>query len=257
MARDVRISAEAAAAIGPARASALAAGPDPGRYTCGSCRQPGDADFEPTSILVYRHPGGILSVVCAHAACCPSTVEDRDDFDASVMDQVRVVPVILSGAVRDRWAALVIQPRVPVELAVPTGPDRTSAQVSGWLRDGLSLMGTVPSLPPPAADGWRVVLLAADGTEYLVRVTVLCRSGVPGGPAVVAEDMPIVPVPGWLDIARSRGAVPVYAGLTGLDRTQGQAPYKVARALAAAGGKGLLAGGLAEAAVISLQCEER
>lgn len=207
--------------------------------------------------MVYRHPDGIMSVVCAHAACCPSRVEDRDDFDASVLGQVRVVPVVLTGPDRDRWASLVIQPRVPVELAVPSGPDRTSAQVSGWLRDGLSLMGAAPCLPPPIADGWRVVLLTADDAEDPVRVTVLCQAGTPGGPAIVVEDKPVLPGPEWLGIARSRGSVPVYAGLAGLDQTPYKAPYEIARALAAAAGNGLLAGGLAEAAVITLQGGER
>jgi hypothetical protein len=251
--RDIRISAEAAAAVGPARARAFVAGPDPGPYTCTVCGQPGDADAEPTSIVVHRHPAGIMSVVCAHAGCCPSRVEDRGDFDASQLTQVRVIPVLLAGTDGGDWAVLVVRPRVPVELAEPALPDRTSAHVSGWLRDGLSLMGAVPELPPPPAEGWRAVLLATGGPDTMVWVTVLCP-GSAGEPEAVADDVPILPGRDWLAAARIRGEVAVYAGLlTGLRPAARRTADEIARALADAAGKGLLVGGRAEAVVIGLQ----
>ena len=203
--------------------------------------------------MVYRHPAGILSVVCAHAGCCPSRVEDRSDFDASLLAQVRVIPVLLAGTDGGDWAVLVVQPRVPVELAVPAGSDRTSAHVSGWLRDGLSLMGAVPELPPPPAEGWRVVLLTAGGLAGMVRVTVLCRPSVAGEPEAVADDVPILPGRAWLAAARIRGEVAVYAGLlTGLRPTARRTTDEIARALAGAAGNGLLVGGLAEVVIIGL-----
>jgi len=194
-----------------------------------------------------------LSVVCAHAGCGPSQVENGGDFDASLLVQVRVIPVLLAGADGEDWAVLVVRPRVPVELAMPGWPDRTSANVSGWLHDGLSLIGAVSELPPPPAEGWRVIILAAGGPGGMAWVTALCRPGTVGEPDAVVDDVPIIPGRAWLTAARARGEVAVYAGVfTGLPPAVRRTTDEIVQALAGAADNGLLAGGLAEVAILGI-----
>ena len=60
----------------------VCAGPDPGLFACATCDLSADADTEPVSVLVVRHPstggGKVINILFAHAACSPSAVTESD-----------------------------------------------------------------------------------------------------------------------------------------------------------------------------------
>jgi hypothetical protein len=247
--RDIRISTEAAEAMGPARAQALRAGPEPRQYECVICAEQGDVGNEPTSILVYRYTQ-LINIVFAHAACSPSLVEQRGELDVANVYRTHVTPVLIGDLDSGGWPVLVIEPLYPVDIAGPGGAYGTNSHVSTWLREGLVLMAAL-EIPPPALTGWRVVLVPGDHDDQ-VRVTVQCRVGFPDGPATIADDAPVRPGTPWMAEMRERRQVIVYAGLTDLLDIREKTAENVAMALAAACHGGRLTGGLIEAASIEL-----
>jgi hypothetical protein len=250
VARDIRISAEAAEAMGPARAEQLRAGPEPSRYECVICGSQGDAGSQPTSVVVYQYPQ-VVNIVFAHAACTPSIVEQRGDVDVADLYRAHVTPVLLTEPDDGGWPVLVIEPWYPVEIAGPGGAYGTNTHISAWLREGMTLMAR-PQIPPPPVTGWRVVLVPGDDAGDRVRVTIQCRVGSEDGPATIADDAPIRPGPVWMAEVRARRQVIVYAGLTDLLHIRQKTADNVARAIADACREGVLTGGLVESASVEL-----
>jgi hypothetical protein len=249
VARDIRMSGEVAGVVGRELSDSMRAGPEPGRYECAVCNGPGDADSEATSIVVHRYPQ-YLNVVYAHASCAAPAVVQREGGDLSALYRAHVTPLLITDPDGGGWPVLVIEPLNPAHVISPGAAGLRNLHVSTWLSEGLALMGLPPDIPPPEADGWRVVLMPDDADGNRARVTVHCRLGSPSGPVVIADDAPIRPTGSWINEARERQQVIIYAGDTSLRRIERKTAENVVMAVTEAAYKGLLAGGLAQAAII-------
>jgi hypothetical protein len=247
--RDVRIGDAVLDLLGAARAAALRAGPEPGLFTCAACDLPADADAEPVSVLVVRHPGtagrGVINIRYAHAACAPSAVtvsDSRIDVDL-ILGQVNLIPTLIGGDA----AGLVLEPRFPVLESVDL---QANAHMQLFLSEGLHLLGLsdidFDRLTP--APGWRAVL--APGTHPdQTRVTILCGHREP---RVVASDVGIRPGARWLDLVGASGSIALYAGLIGMLDTPDRDTMTLIHAIGKAAMDGNLTGGLIEAVNIAL-----
>ncbi|MBG0818415.1 hypothetical protein [Planomonospora sp. ID82291] len=255
--RDVRISAEVLAALTPDKVRALRAGPEPGRTQCVRCEQIADADLDPISVVVIRHPtpggGTVTNIVFAHAECSPSTLSDSDvpvDVE-QVMTRMHLIPTLAhrqpNGPV---ITGLLMEPLIPIVEAVEAP---ANAYLQTFLSHGLPLLGpydvdmeylaTVPD--------WRAVLAPGESPEE-TRVTILCeRPGEEHQPLAVISDLVVRPGPQWRQAAAATGELALYAGLIGLRQTRDRDMMTVARAIFAAARAGNLCGGLITAAVIS------
>ncbi|ROO85499.1 hypothetical protein EDD29_3044 [Actinocorallia herbida] len=253
-ARQVVIGAEVAAVLGPEKVAELLAGPEPGEYECVICDGPGDADREPTSVLVRRFPVAeyperpLLNIIWAHEACSPSTVEDRDT-PVSLHHYFRsqhLIPLLLGSETAPR-TALIMEPVMP---ALQNRSTDSNAYVQAWLREGLHLLSVSDLLHPgPDVPEWRAVLMPGDPPDQ-IRVTLVCRAESPR-PFTVGDGLGIRVDRAWLDIAAS-GGITLWAGLTGLLSTPGRDPETILRALADAAHAGTLVGGRIPAVTVGL-----
>jgi hypothetical protein len=251
------MSDEVIEVIGRHKAVELRAGPEPGHYEhCEICHQPGDADTEPTSVLVHLYPrkgaaGSLINILWTHADCAVSTVTRfEEEVDVGPLMGVGLIPILMAGDSDDQGtAALLMEPRLP---AIERTEQHANAHIQRWLANGLSLL-TVHDLdhlrPMP---GWRAVMVPGEHAG-LTRVTVLCRtSGSHSQPITVVSDLGIRVDQAWLGLAATRGQVALYGGLTGVLSTDDRSPLHVIRALVNAARVGTLTGALIEASVITL-----
>ena len=249
MARDVRISDDIVEKLGEDHARELRDGPDPGAFTCDSCKEPGDADTEPTSVVVYAYPG-VVNVVFAHASCAPSTLNWSDD--TSIRDRLRhlhVMPIQFTGQDdedTDNVPILVIAPFYPAS----TKDSLTNVQVRDWLRDGLHLMLSLADTPP-TADGWKA-LFVPGGDLGQTRVTVRCRLNAEDGPVTVVDDVAIRVQGSWIETVKATGQVAIYAGLTQIHKLDDREPVGIAKEIAKAYAAGKMTYGLVEATWIEI-----
>ncbi|MCW2937819.1 MAG: hypothetical protein JWN00_804 [Actinomycetia bacterium] len=254
MTRDIRISDEVLEVVGTQRAQALRTEPlrfpdDPGNYECVECKRPGDADTEPTSVVVYRYTK-LINIVFAHASCAPSTVTHCGDLDMRGIMGTHVTALQLTGEGEEEdKAALVVEPIFPVVSL----ERETNLHVQAWLRAGLHLVTSLEE-PPPHAAGWRAVFLPGDDAEQ-TKVTILALTGSPNGPETIADNAAIRVPADWAEIVRADGRVTLYGGLTSIRRLGDRSPINVARAMATAYQAGMLVGGSIEAVWIDLSAE--
>jgi hypothetical protein len=252
--RDVRIGDAVLDLLGAARAAGLRAGPEPGLFACATCDLSADADLEPVSVLVVRHPstagGRVINILFAHAACSPSAVTESDtQIDVElILGQVNLIPTLIGGGPESSEAAgLVMEPRFPVLESVDL---QANAHMQMFLSEGLHLLGLsdidFDRLAP--APGWRAVL--APGTHPdQTRVTILCGHHEP---RVVASDVGIRPGSRWLDLVEASGSIALYAGLIGMLDTPDRDTMTLIHAIGKAALEGNLTGGLIEAVNIAL-----
>ncbi|MBB4914845.1 hypothetical protein ACFY19_03415 [Streptosporangium saharense] len=251
--RDIRISDEVALVLTAEKVNALRTGPDPGVTQCVTCEGQADADAEPVSVLVVRHPtpgdGTIFNVLFAHAACAPSTVTDSEVvFDlAAMMERMRLIPTVSADDEGPVAAGLLMEPMFP---DVEKAEAPANAYLAAFLRHGLPLLSLhdIDDLTP--VRGWRAVITPGERPR-LLRATITCDSAEPGrGPLIVAADAPIVVDQGWLRIVSASGAIRLYAGLLGIGRSSDRDLMTVVRAIGTAARQGNLCGGLIDAVLI-------
>ncbi|GAB2828956.1 hypothetical protein GCM10022221_29270 [Actinocorallia aurea] len=252
--RQVVIGAAVAAVLGAEKVAELMAGPEPGAYECVICDRPGDADREPTSVLVRRFPVAehpdrpLLNIIWAHEACSPSKVEDRDT-PVSLHGYFRsqhLIPLLLGSETAPR-AALIMEPVVP---SLQNTSTDSNAYVQAWLREGLCLLSVSDLLhPAPHVPAWRAVLMPGDPPDQ-VQVTLVCRAET-ARPLTVGDGLGIRVNRTWLDIAAS-GGLTLWAGLTGLLGIPERDPETILRALADAAHAGTLVGGRIPAVTLGL-----
>ncbi|WP_433237265.1 hypothetical protein ACQPYK_28545 [Streptosporangium sp. CA-135522] len=250
--RDIRISDDVASILTADKINALRSGADPGPAQCVRCEQPADADAEPVSVVVVRHPasggGMVANVLFAHATCAPSAVSDSDVvFDiAAVMERMRLVPTVTAddGPVT---AGLLMEPLFP---GVEKADAPAHAYLTRFLRHGLPLLSVhdVDDLVP--VPRWRAVLTSGE-RPHLLRATITCDGAALGRrPWIVAADAAIVVDRDRVQAASASGVIRLYAGLLGIGQRPDRDLRTVLRAVGTAARRGNLCGGLIEAVLI-------
>ncbi|MFC0037280.1 hypothetical protein [Actinomadura rayongensis] len=244
--RDIRISTEVAARLSAAHIRQLRDGPDPGVYQCCECSAPGDADAEPTSVVVYAYPG-VVNVVFAHAWCSDSALTWKDDPSVRAgLERVHVLPLMFGST---GSAALMIAPYFPAR----TSDFQSNSQIRRWLEDGLHLVLSLDALleEPPPTPGWKAWLVPGDSPGQ-TRLTIRSRLGSPHEPITVVDDIGIRVQGAWTRAVKATGKIALFAGLTEIHKLPDRDPMAIMDELAKAFQAGALTCGLIEADWIEL-----
>lgn len=210
--RDIRVSAEVAELVGAEDLERLRTGAAFGPFNCWRCRQPGDTDREPATVIAERYRQ-TARVTLAHPRCAPSQVVDIDAdgppgmYSPDREGMVAIASIMPLGGLLVPVVAL--ETVTETSIRAPGSGDRVDLLTAYLLASGWTLMGSLDQRPgyPP---GWQ---LQAPARGQLLLTT-------PDGS--VMYDGECGWPPQWRDAAREWGYSVVLAGSIGLYATRGR-----------------------------------
>ena len=199
------VSVEAAESVSTEEIERLEASVRARGYDCAECGERSSLDAEPAVVVMYD--GGPLLgwARVVHQRCAPERSRPADLADLAARGTATVVAGLIPHASGDR--AVILCELEDAITATSAAGDRVDL-AAGWLIErGLHLV-TTAGRRPPVASGWSL---------WLPSPAVAVVAG-PGEIVLFQGEM--VTPPGWVAVARSRGAE-LFAGVSGL-RALGQ-----------------------------------
>lgn len=197
--RLLAVSAEVAALVDREDLEALESRVAAEGYDCAVCGGHSPATV-PAVVAVWNAGQDTQWARVAHERCAPSAVIGESDLPSAT--PARAITGLAPHASAGVRALLLVE--MLYASATHEAGERIDVVATGLLGEGLHLIATAGRLAPPAGPGWSAVF-PAPGLALI--------SG-PGSAGTVYEGELWTP-PGWLDVARQRGAE-LLIGVTGV-----------------------------------------
>lgn len=211
MTREYRIGQEVLAHLGCEVLSRLHR--TAARYWCSVCDQPGNAEFQATSVRLYRHStddpqSGASTTVFAHARCAPSQLLSAAQRPAPPPTTPHVLGGMLGWDERP-YAALLLQERPAGVCLEPAAGEPAEAVLRHYRDHGFVAAATAEPVPP-LLDGWAVAL--ADGGRRLTGISGPTDRAGPGWWWQPPGPQSLMPPRAWRTAARGRASVLLLVG---------------------------------------------